>query len=117
MFAPAAPLQVYVATGVTDMRKSINSLSILVADQLDLDPLSGHLFAFCNRKRDTVKILYWDRNGFCLWHKRLEKDRFRWPESNEDVVNIRGHELAWLLDGLSVKPIEAHKQLFYESVL
>ncbi len=49
------------------MRKSINGLSILVADQLELDPLSGHLFAFCNRRRDITKILYWDRNGFCLY--------------------------------------------------
>ena len=79
MFFPAHPVRVYIATGITDMRKSINGLSILVADQLELDPLSGHLFAFCNRKRDIIKIMYWDRNGFCLWHKRLERDRFRWP--------------------------------------
>jgi len=57
MFYPAAPARVYIAPGVTDMRKSINGLSLLVADQLELDPLSGHLFAFCNRKRDMVKIL------------------------------------------------------------
>ena len=83
MFAPAHPAQVYIATGITDMRKSINSLSILVSDQLELDPLSGHLFAFCNRKRDIIKILYWDINGFCLFHKRLEKNRFQWPETKE----------------------------------
>ncbi len=114
MFAPANSTQVYIATGVTDMRKSINGLSILVADQLELDPLSGHLFAFCNRKRDIIKILYWDRNGFCLWHKRLEQDRFLWPETEEDVVNIHGHQLSWLLDGLSLNQCEAHQQLTYE---
>lgn len=59
----------YIDTDYTDMRKSINGLSILVADQLELDPLSGHLFAFCNRRRDITKILYWDRNGFCLLSK------------------------------------------------
>ena len=75
MMPLAGGVRVYLATGVTDMRKSINTLSILVAEQMDLDPLSGHLFAFCNRKRDTLKILYWDRNGFCLWHKRLEQHR------------------------------------------
>ena len=99
MFSPAHPVRVYIATGNTDMRKSINGLSILVADQLELNPLSGHLFAFCNRKRDIIKILYWDRNGFCLFHKRLEKDRFQWPETEKSVLNIHGHELSWLLDG------------------
>ncbi|MCP4119578.1 MAG: IS66 family insertion sequence element accessory protein TnpB [Desulfobacteraceae bacterium] len=98
------------------MRKSINGLSILVADTLEPDLFSGHLFAFCNRKRDIVKILYWDRNGFCLWHKRLEKDRFQWPETEEDVVDIHSHELAWLLDGLSLKQGEAHQQLSYTIV-
>ena len=67
MFPYLPGLRVYLAVGVTDMRKSINGLSILVQDQLDLDPISGHLFAFCNRRRDIVKVLYWDRNGFCLW--------------------------------------------------
>ncbi len=117
MFSPGHPVRVYIATGITDMRKSINGLSILVADQLDLDPLSGHLFAFCNRKRDIIKVLYWDRNGFCLFHKRLERDRFKWPETAESVLNIHGHELSWLLDGLSVYQHEAHQQLSYESVI
>lgn len=115
MFLPAHT--VYIATGATDMRKSINGLSILVAEVLQLDPFSGHLFAFCNRKRDIVKILYWDRNGFCLWHKRLEKDRFRWPEPEKDIVDVHSHELAWLLDGLSLEQGEAHRQLSYTTVI
>ena len=81
MMAWPSDLRVYLATGVTDMRKSIDTLAILVAQQIYLYPLTGHLLAFCNRKRDTLKILYWDRNGFCLWHKRLERDRFRWPQN------------------------------------
>lgn len=111
------PSRVYIATGVTDMRKSINGLSILVTEQLELDPLTGHLFCFCNRRRDMVKILYWDRNGFCLWHKRLEKDRFRWPANETEVISIQGHELSWLLDGLQLKQREAHQRLLYTSVL
>jgi transposase len=99
------------------MRKSINGLSILVAEQLELDPLSGHLFAFCNRKRDIVKILYWDRNGFCLWQKRLEKDRFRWPDSAEDVLDIDGRELSWLIDGLSLDQKCTHRRLSYSTVI
>ena len=66
------------AMGETDMRKSVNGLSLIVSDMLDLDPFSGHLFVFCNRRRNILKILYWDRNGFCMWYKRLEEDRFRW---------------------------------------
>ncbi len=114
MFSAALPVKAYIATGITDMRKSINGLSIIVAEQLELDPLSGHLFAFCNRRRDIVKILYWDRTGFCLWHKRLEKDRFQWPQTEDDVLTIHGHELAWLLDGLSLKQADAHRQLLYD---
>lgn len=117
MFFPSHSVRAYIATGVTDMRKSINGLSMLVADQLELDPLSGHLFAFCNRRRDIVKILYWDRNGFCLWHKRLEKDRFRWPKTADEVLALHGHELAWLLDGLSLDQRDAHQRLSYAAVV
>lgn len=117
MFLPGHTVQVYIATGATDMRKSINGLSILVAEQLELDPLSGHLFCFCNRKRDIIKILYWDRNGFCLWHKRLEQDRFQWPDTEEEVLNIHAHELSWLLDGLSLEQHQAHQHVAYEYVV
>ncbi len=109
--------QVFIATGVTDMRKSINGLSIMVEEELDLNPMSGYMFAFCNRNRDIVKILYWDRNGFCLWHKRLEKDRFQWPETALDVQQIHTRELAWLLDGLSLEQDQAHHAISYESML
>jgi len=116
MFPYLPGLRVYLAVGATDMRKSINGLSILVQEQLDLDPLSGHLFAFCNRRRDVVKVLYWDRNGFCLWHKRLEKERFRWPESAEEVLQIDSRELGWLMEGLSLYQEAAHGRLCYKEV-
>ena len=87
MFGGLSHLKVYLAPGYTDMRKAINGLSILV-DGLDLDPFSGHLFVFCNRRQTMLKILYWDRNGFCLWQKRLEKDRFSWPQSTDRVQEI-----------------------------
>lgn len=110
-------IKVFLAIGATDMRKSINGLSILVEDQLDLDPFTGHYFAFCNRKQTMVKILYWDCNGFCLWLKRLEKDRFQWPDSREDIINIGRKELNWLLDGLSIYQHEAHQHLNYSAIL
>jgi transposase len=109
-------LKVYLAPGATDLRKSINGLSILVENQMELNPFSGYLFAFCNRKRTTVKILYWDRNGFCLWMKRLESQTYRWPAENAASVSISNRELSWLLDGLDIRQKKAHRSLHYSYV-
>jgi len=106
---------VYLALGATDMRKSINGLSLLVEEQFALDLFTGNLFAFCNRRRDMVKILYWSSNGFCIWLKRLEEDQFRWPDSEEDVMAIRPMALNWLLHGLDLR--QAHRRLSYETVV
>lgn len=116
MFLPSVNIKVYLAMGSTDMRKSINGLSILVSAQLELDPFSGHLFAFCNRKRNMLKILYWDRNGFCLWHKKLEKHFFRWPSSKEEIMTIGKRELTWLMDGIDIHQKQAHKTLGYSTL-
>lgn len=106
--------KVYLATGSTDMRKAINGLSILVEQAMELNPFTGDLFVFCNRKRTIIKILYWDHNGFCLWHKRLEKHRFRWPQTRQDIIAIGARQLAWLLAGLDYT--SAHQQLRYTAV-
>lgn len=106
--------EIYLAIGSTDMRKSINGLSTIVADHFELDPFSGHLFAFCNKSCKIIKILFWDKNGFCIWHKRLEKERFQWPESEQDIININSHQMSWLLAGLDIN--RAHKQLFYSEI-
>lgn len=116
MLYPSAGVKAYLGLGKTDMRKSINGLSILVSEYLAQDPFSGHLFVFCNRKRTILKILYWDKNGFCLWHKRLEKHRFRWPEAENQVKEISIRELLWLIDGLSLSQPEAHERLDYSKV-
>lgn len=105
---------VYLAVGSTDMRKSINGLSILVEQAMGHNPFSGDLFVFCNRPRHIVKILYWDHNGFCLWQKRLEKDRFKWPQSVDEVIAIDQRQLQWLLAGLDIA--DAHRQLYYQAV-
>ena len=114
MLTTTPEVKVYVALGVTDMRKSINGLALLVEENFRLDLFTGSLFAFCNRKRDRVKIIYWDRNGFCLWMKRLEKEVFRWPESEMEVIEISQTALGWLLHGLDLK--QAHRRLVYSSV-
>lgn len=116
MFLQSPDMKVYLALGYTDMRKAINGLSIIV-EQLDLDPFSGHLFVFCNRRKKILKILYWDTNGFCLWQKRLEKQTFKWPKTKAEVQAIGQRELRWLLDGLKITQRGAHRQLQYETVL
>ncbi len=116
MWFAANAVKVYLVLGHTDMRKSVNGLSILIAEQIGLDPLSGHLFVFCNRRKNILKVLYWDRNGFCLWYKRLEKDLYRWPKETTEVMEMGGQELGWLLSGLDVTQALAHPPAEYEQV-
>lgn len=116
MFVQSPDITVYLAPGATDMRKAINGLSVIV-EQLELDPFSGHLFVFCNRRRTILKIIYWETNGFCLWQKRLEKQTFKWPKTEAEVMQVGQRELRWLLDGLKITQRSAHRQLYYESVL
>ncbi len=100
----------FLAAGVTDMRKSIDGLSVLVVDVLEEDPLSSHLFVFCNRLRDKIKILYWHNNGFWLFYRRLERQRFWWPGAGEQpAIEISNRELSWLLEGLDITHLHAHK--------
>ena len=109
---------VYLCREVVDFRKGINGLAALVEEDLDQDVFSERLYVFCNRRRDRVRILYWERNGFCLWQKRLEKDRFYWPRREPGaVVTFTGQQLNWLLDGLDVMRMTPHERLFYRRVL
>ncbi len=112
-----AKVRVFLAPGSTDMRKSINSLSILVEGALELDLFSGHLFVFCNSRHTMVKILYWDRNGFCLFMKRLEKHRFKWPGSKKEVMEVGARELSFLLEGLDISSVHPHGALKYSTVI
>lgn len=116
MFFSEPGVKVYLVLGKTDMRKSVNGLSIMISEHIGKDPFSGHLFAFCNRRRNILKILYWDRNGFCLWYKRLEKELFRWPEDTEEVLEIGTRELSWLLEGLEIKQQGAYESERYEII-
>jgi transposase len=108
---------VYLCRDAVDFRKGINGLAVLVEESLQLDPFSEHLFVFCNRSRNRIKILYWERNGFCLWQKRLERDRFAWPRDDEALVTLTGKQLNWLLDGVDLWALRPHKRLAYRSVL
>ncbi len=109
---------VHLATEPVDMRKSINGLSVLAADHLALNPLNGSLFVFYNKGRDKIKILYWDRNGFCLWYKRLEKHRFHIPAHiSGDSIELTSEQLSWLLAGLQISEIQGHPSLNFSTVM
>lgn len=103
MLSPGPATKIYLACGVTDMRKSFDGLYALVRGKMDADPLSGHLFAFCNRRRDRIKILYFDGDGLCLFAKRLEKGTFRWPEGDETSIELSQTQLNLLLGGIDLR--------------
>lgn len=104
--------KVYLATGSTDMRKSINGLAAIVQKSFELDPFSNSLFVFCNKSRNKLKILHWQHNGFWLHYRRLEKGVFQWPQENNNSPLILSYrELQWLLDGLSLNQKQAHKKV------
>jgi transposase len=115
---PLETVRVHLCREAVDFRKAINGLSALVAEELRLDPFSAHVFGFANRRRDQVKLLVWERNGFVLWQKRLEQDRFPWPrgEGEGAVLEVSGRELNWLLDGIDVFRLRPHAALHFSAV-
>jgi transposase len=118
MLGEAQGLQVYLACGTTDMRKSIDGLAALVQEVFQLDPFSTALFVFCNRQRDKVKILRWDHNGFWLYYRRLERGRFQWPvDASIGPRQISQRELRWLLDGLTLEQHQAHRAVSARTVV
>jgi transposase len=108
---------VYLYAGAVDMRKSIDGLSVLVEQEMTLSPSIEALFVFCNRRRDKIKMLCWERNGFIVWYKRLEKQRFKWPDVvTGETLTLSGQELNWLLDGFDIWNNKPHQNVIFESV-
>ena len=103
--------QIYIACGYTDMRKAIDGLAAIVQQNFQLDPFQNNLFLFCGRRRDRMKALYWEGDGFVLLYKRLENGKFQWPMTAEDVRAITPQEFRWLLEGLSIDQPKAVKKL------
>ena len=104
MFSIGPATRVYLAVGGTDMRKGFEGLYGLVRDRLCCDPLSGHLFLFCNVQKNRLKVLFCDGSGLWVCSKRLEKGRFRWPGSVDGVsIRMQPEELAMLLGGLDLE--------------
>jgi transposase len=109
--------QVYLCREPIDFRKSINGLSVLVEQELGLNPFGSALYVFINRQHTKIKVLYWHRNGFCLWLKRLEAEKFAWLRETELDAQIVGiHEFEWLLEGFDLWANKPHKTLNYAYV-
>jgi len=98
-----ATIRAFAAVPPADLRKGFDGLAQLARGVIDQDPLSGHLFVFANRRRDRIKILYWDRDGFAIWMKRLEKGSYRWPAPGAASVEWTAAELAAVLGGIDLK--------------
>mgnify|MGYP000503245426 CR=1 FL=1 len=105
--------QVYLHRDFVDFRKSINGLANIVEAELELPIMSGALFVFCNKGRDKLKVLYWDKTGFALWYKRLEKDKFKWPTKlSAPTMNLSEQQFNWLLSGFDVI---GHQAVYYDA--
>ena len=110
-----------------DFRMGINGLSVLIEASLKYDPFSRNLFCFTNKRKNQIKVLCWERSGFCLWLKRLEEERFKWPahlrpagagqSDRPPVARLTQEQLTWLLEGLDLKQLEPHRELEYRTVL
>lgn len=101
--------RVYIACGYTDLRKGIDGLSALVQQQFNLDPFTNTLFLFCGRRRDRIKGLYWEQDGFILLYKRLERGIYQWPRNKQEVHQITPQQYRWLMEGLQVEQPKAHR--------
>ena len=109
--------KVYIACGYTDLRKGIDGLARMVQQQFELDPFSNTLFLFCGRRRDRIKGLYWERDGFILLYKRLEQGTYQWPRSKSEVRSLTPQQYRWLMEGLKIEQPKAHRPVTGLTVL
>ena len=110
MFFPESQVRIWLYTRPTDLRKSFDGLAALVKHQLQEDPLSGQLFVFINRRRTHMKVLYFDRSGYCLWCKRLEQGRFQFAESGAQKQRLDWTQLKFILEGISLKKTSRYRR-------
>lgn len=110
MLSLPSSVRVFLCLLPTDMRWSFDSLAMQAQGVLAQDPLSGHLFVFRNKRGDRVKILYWDKDGYALWYKRLEAGVFRFPSAQGERIEVSSSELALVLDGIDMTSVKRHKR-------
>ena len=104
--------EIYIVTGRTDMRKSIDGLCAIVEDQLHMDPRRSALYLFCGKRCDRIKALLWESDGFVLLYKRMEvQGRFRWPRNQLEVKQLTWQQFDWLMSGLEIEQPTRHSNL------
>jgi len=106
--------RIFIRPGTTDLRKAVNGLSVMIERQMQENPFSGSVYIFCNRERKLIKAVYWDKTGFWLSQKRLEKDKFPWPRDESEAMELSWEQLQMLLAGIDF--FKAHKEAFYTKV-
>jgi transposase len=114
MFELNSARAVHLHRGTIDFRKSINGLAGVVEHELGLSAFANAVFVFANRRRDRIKILGWDVNGFWLLHKRLESERFVWPRAQQEVIELTVQQLHWLLQGMDIQAMQTHRALSFK---
>lgn len=107
---------IYLYSGTVDFRKSINGLLLIIEQEMGSSPFDDALFVFCNRQRDKIKALYWDKTGFCLWYKRLERDFFHWPKAGQRVCQLNAEQWYWLLAGADLSKLHLHQPITLRAI-
>lgn len=112
MISLQSDTRIFIALGPTDMRKGFDALAAIVAQSLKRDPLSGQLFLFFNRRRDKMKVLYWDRDGLAIWYRRLEQGTYQIPQADpgSNSVEVRAEELLMILRGIDYQSAKRRKR-------
>jgi transposase len=115
MILDLSKVKIFLRPGATDLRKAANGLAVIVQEEIQQDPFSGNVYLFCNRARKLLKAVYWDKTGFWLSQKRLEKESFPWPGNEKETRELTANELHMLLAGIDF--FKAHKELHYRKVM
>ena len=107
--------RVYLHRAPVDMRRQIDGLASLAQSVIQQDPTGGALFGFINARRNKLKLLLWERNGFILWYKRLEREKFHWPRAGDTVITLSVEQLNLLLDGYDIWRMKPHEALHFSA--
>ncbi len=108
--------KVFLYREAVDFRKQSNGLAAIVERELGHNLFDGGLYVFTNRRRNKIKCLMWEDNGFVLYYKALAEEQFKWPDLDEEIISLTGTQINWLLDGYDLAAMKGHKVLHYESV-